>query len=149
MPDSKEFSQRVLERLSEAVKNILHPSFYEHTLREIGIRLGQEVVDHVRPSHATARPFRQEDYLLFGVDEHTLGGIMKWGGNERPGRDFYSALPVWKLAAMIRISVRLSRYVGRDRRDHFGYGKVEICRGPGVPPKECSLTVHLERTLKA
>ena len=30
--------------------------------------------------------------------------------------------------------------------DHFGYGKVEICRGPGVPPKECSLTVHLERT---
>jgi len=149
MDDSREFPQRVLEGLSEAVKNILHPSFYERTLREIGIRLGREVVSQVRRSHATAGPFQREDYLrcLEWMKTH-------WGWNhevkvETKGLVSISIphCPFGKLAAddphLCQIEAGM---LGGIAGDHFNYAKVEICRGPDVPPKECSLTVHLERT---
>jgi DNA-binding CsgD family transcriptional regulator len=149
MDDSKAFPQRVLEGLSEAVKNIFHPSFYERTLREIGMRLGREVVSQVRQSHPAAPPFQREDYLrcLEWMKTH-------WGWNhdvkvETNGLVSISIphCPFGKLAAddphLCQIEAGM---LGGIAGHHFNFAKVEICRGPDVPPKECSLTVHLERT---
>jgi hypothetical protein len=63
MPDPKTLSQRVFEGLSTAMQTISHPSFYEHTLREIGVDLGREVLSNVRQSYLTAPVFHQDDYL--------------------------------------------------------------------------------------
>jgi len=149
MADSKEFAQRILERLSEAVKNILHPSLYERTLREIGVSLGRDVVRHVRPSRAVLRPFHQEDYL------RCLGWMKThWGWNhiiqaETKGLVSVSVphCPFGKLAVedphLCQIEAGL---LGGIAGDYFDYAKVAICRGSDVPPTDCHLTVHLERT---
>lgn len=149
MQDSKEFLQHILERLSGTMKNILHPSFYEHSLREIGVRLGQEVVTHVRPTDATTRLFRQEDYFrcLEWMKRH-------WGWDHEvveatKGRVGISIphCPFGKLPAhdphLCQIEAGM---LGGIAGDHFNYAKVEICRGSGAPPKACSLNVHFERT---
>jgi DNA-binding CsgD family transcriptional regulator len=149
MEDSKEFLQRILEHLSGAMKNILHPSFYEHSLREIGVRLGQEVVSHVRPSDATTRPFRQEDYFrcLEWMKRH-------WGWDHEVAEATKGLIgisiprcPFGKLPAhdphLCQIEAGM---LGGIAGDHFNYAKVEICRGAGAPPKVCSLNVHFERT---
>ena len=149
MEDSKEFLQRILEHLSGAMKNILHPSFYEHSLREIGVRLGQEVVRHVRLTDATTRPFRQEDYLrcLEWINRH-------WGWDHevtaatkgRIGISIshcpFGQLPVHD-PHLCQIEAGM---LGGIAGDHFNYAKVEICRGACAPPKACSLNVHFERT---
>ncbi len=149
MADSKELPQRVLECLSEAVKNILHPFLYERTLREIGVRLGREVVSHVRPSHTTSQPFDQEDYLRCLEWMKTHAGWNHEVTAETPGLVSISIphCPFGKLAAddphLCQIEAGM---LGGIAGDQFHYAKVEICRGPDVPPKECTLTVHLERT---
>lgn len=149
MTGSKEFFQRTLDHLSEAMKNVLHPSFYEYTLRGIGVRLGREVVSHVRPSDATTRPFRQEDYIrcLEWANLH-------WGWDHKAdvatkGRIEISIpqCPFGKLAEenshLCQIEAGM---LGGIAGDHLNYAKVEICRGSGTPPKNCFMTVHLERT---
>lgn len=149
MADPKAFSQRALELISEAVGNILHPSFYERTLREIGVTIGREVVRHVRPSSSTTPPFNQDDYLrcLAWLKTH-------WGWSHdvtaaRNGRVSITIphCPFEKLSVhdphLCQIEAGI---VGGIAGDHFCYGKVEVSRGTGTPPQKCSLTVHLEQT---
>jgi DNA-binding CsgD family transcriptional regulator len=150
MEDSKElFLQRILEHLTGAMKNFLHPSLYEHSLREIGVRLGQEVVRSVQSSDATTQPFRQEDYLrcLKWMNRH-------WGWDHevteaQKGRIGIS-IPHCRFGKCAADNPHICQIeagiLGGIAGNHFGYAKVEIFRGSGVPPKACSLHVHHERT---
>jgi len=152
MADSDTLPQRVLERLLEAVKNILNPSFYEYTLREIGASLGQEIVSHIRPFHPTAAPFRQGDYL------RCLEWMKaEWGWNHEVKMEAKGLInisipycPFDKLTAehphLCQIEAGI---LGGIAGDHFNYGKVEICKGSGMPPQKCSLVVHLEQTARS
>lgn len=152
MDDLKTLQQRALELLSESVRNILHPSFYGRTLLEIGVSLGREVVCHVRRSHTTAALFQQENYLrrLKWMKTH-------WGWNHEIKTATKSLIaisiphcPFGKFAAddphLCQIEAGM---LGGIVGDHFGYAKIEICRGPGVPREGCSLTIHLERTAQS
>lgn len=152
MADDKNFPQRVLEHLLETVKNILHPSFYGRMFREIGIRLGHEAVSHFQRSHATAPPFQLKNYLccLAWLKTH-------WGWNHEvnvatKGRVsiFIPHCPFGQFAVdephLCQIEAGM---LGGIAGDHFGYAKVEVCRGPGMPPNGCSFTIHLERTAQS
>lgn len=149
MPNSKEFLRGILEHLSGTMKNILHPSFYEHSLCEIGVRLGQEVVRHVRPSDATTRPLRQEDYLRCLVWMNRQWGWDHEVTEVTKGRIGISIphCPFGKLPVpdphLCQIEAGM---LGGIAGDHFNYAKVEICRGSSAPHKPCGLNVHLERT---
>ena len=149
MPKLREFVQHILEHLSQAIGNFLHPSFYEHTLREIGVHLGREVVSHFRPSDAATRPFRQEDYL------RCLDWMSRqWGWDHQvdvatKGRIEVS-IPQCPFGNLAENNPHLCQIeagmLGGIAGDHLNFAKVEICRGSGTPPKDCSITVHLERT---
>ncbi|MBX3332163.1 MAG: hypothetical protein KF722_17295 [Nitrospira sp.] len=149
MTDLKALAQHSLERLSEVVKNILHPSFYERTLLDVGVSLGREVVDHVRQSRATAPQLKQEDYLRCLQWMKTHG---EWNHEVKVATKGLISVsiphcPFGRLAAdnpyLCQVEAGM---LGGIAGDHFNYAKVEICRGPDVPPKDCSLIVHLERT---
>ncbi|BFU90638.1 MAG: hypothetical protein NTAFB01_18250 [Nitrospira sp.] len=152
MDDSETLQQRVLELLLESVKSILHPSFYRRTLLAIGVRLGREMAYHVRRSHATAAPLQLENYLrcLKWMKTH-------WGWNHEVKAETEGIISVSiphcqfeKLAAEDPHFCQLEAgMLGGIAEDHFGYAKIEICRGPGVPPKGCSFTIHLERTAQS
>ena len=149
MPDSKEFLQRTLEYLSDAIKHVLHPSFYEYTLREIGVHLGRELVGHVRPSNAATGPFQQGDYLrcLEWANRH-------WGwehkGNVATKGRIGISIPNCPFGNIAKDNSHLCQVeagiLGGIAGDHLNCAKVEICRGPGTPPKDCSITIHLEQT---
>lgn len=152
MIDSKDFPKLALARFSQTIKNILHPSFYEHTLREIGVSLGREVLSHVRRSHATAPLLQQQYYLQCLEWLKTHGGWNHELKVETKSRFeiFIPHCPFGKLGASDPALCQIEAGVlGGIAGDHFGYGKVEIFRGPDTPPKGCSLTVHLERTAQS
>lgn len=149
MPKLREFGQRILGHLSQTIGNLLHPSFYEHSLREVGVCLGQEVVRHVRPSDATTRPFRQEDYL------RCLDWMSRqWGWDHQvdvatKGRIEVSIpqCPFGNLAENNSHICQIEAGIlGGIAGEHLNFAKVAVCRGSGTPPEDCSITVHLERT---
>lgn len=152
MIDSKDFPKRVLARFSQSMKQILHPSFYERILLEVGVSLGREVVSHVRRSHATAPPFQQQDYLqcLEWVKVHEgWNHELKVKTSGQIGISIPHC-PFGKLAASDPVLCQIEAGVlGGIAGDNFGYAKVEICRGSDVPPTGCSLTVHFERTAQS
>lgn len=152
MPASKAFSQRVFEGLSEAVRRILHVSFYEHILREIGVDLGRETLSNFRQSHLTAPAFHQDDYL------RCLGWLKTHWGWDHDVKAATKGLitisiphcPFGKFAAhnphICQIEAGMLEGIAES---HFNYCKVEVCRGAGIPPKDCSLNIHLERTAQS
>lgn len=150
MADPKEFLQQTLEYLSEAMKHVLHPSFYDHMFREIGVRLGREVASHVRPSDAATRPFRQEDYLRYVEWANRHWGWEHKGDVATKGRIGISIpyyCPFGKIAKDNLHPCQIEAGIlGGIAGDLFNCAKVEIFRGPGTPPKDCSITIHLEQT---
>lgn len=152
MAGTKDFLQRVLERLFETMKCLLHPSFYGRMLCEIGVSLGREAIDQIRQSHATASSFKQEDYLRCLQWMKTHGG---WNHEVKVAMKGLISIsiphcPFGKQAADNPYLCQLEAgMLGGIAGDLFGYGKVEICRKPDVPPNGCSLTVHLEQTAQS
>jgi DNA-binding CsgD family transcriptional regulator len=152
MPDPKTLSQRVFEGLSTAMQTIFHPSFYEHTLSEIGVDLGREVLSNVRQSYLTAPVFHQDDYLrcLEWLKTH-------WGWNhdvEVATKGLLNiSIPHCPFETFAVDNPHICQIeagmLGGIAGSHFNYCKVEVCRGDGTPPKDCSLTVHLERTAQS
>ena len=149
MADEKEFLAEILERFTEAVRNLLHPSLYKRTLREIGTDLGRKVAGHVDRPHTASHPFTEEDYLRCGQWMKT-----HWGWNhdmrvQAKGKiDVKIPLcPFGKLATdESQVCQIEAGILGGIAGDQFGYGKVVIQRGSGLPPRDCRLTVYLERT---
>lgn len=149
MTNGKSFAQQVLELFTEAVRTTLHPSLYERMLRDIGSSLGREVIRQVRQSNTVSRAFTREDYLRCGewMKAH-------WGWEhdiriDSPDeiRIHAPTCPFNKLAAEDSLICQVEAAIfGSIAGDQFGYGKVVVERGLGAPPRNCHLTVYLERT---
>lgn len=149
MANFKDFSQRILERLSKTMEDILHPHFCERIFREIGVSLGREMVSHDQRSDTTAPPFKVQSYL------HSLEQMKSRGDWNHEVKLVTKSLinisiplcPFGKLAAdnphFCQIEAGM---LGGIAGDHFGYSKVEIFRSSDVPPRGCSLNVYLEQT---
>jgi RNA polymerase sigma factor (sigma-70 family) len=138
MTDKKSFAQLVLEFFAEAVRTIIHPTFYERMLRDIGSSLGREVLRHVRQSVPAS-----------------CGEWMKahWGWEHEIRIDSPDEIRVlapvcpFKLTAEDSLLCQVEAAIfGSIAADQFGYGKVVVERGAGAPPSHCRLTVYLERT---
>lgn len=148
MAASNELLSYILKQLAGSVKNILHPSLYERTLREIGVQLGREIAKQTERSPTAESPFRQEDYLrCLELMKEQIG----WNHRVTQKTDDRIDLsipqcPFGKLPAEDPHFCQLEAgLLGGIAGDHFNYAKVEVCRGHGVPLKECSLIIHLEQ----
>ncbi len=131
------------------MRNILHPSLYERTLREIRVGLGRDVVDQVCRSRTVQQSSNREDYLRCLT---WLKTSLKWNHVvEAEAKDRIRVhvphCPLGKLSAEDPHFCQLEAgLLGGMAGDLFDYAKVAICRGPDVPPKNCYLTIHIERT---
>ncbi|MDH5194613.1 MAG: helix-turn-helix transcriptional regulator [Nitrospira sp.] len=149
MAASNELLTYILEQLAGSVKNILHPSLYERTLREIGVQLGREIAKQTERAPTAEALFRQEDYLrCLELMKKQIGWNHRITQKAENRIDLsIPQCPFGKLPAEDPHFCQLEAgLLGGIAGDHFSYAKVEICRGQGVPLKNCSLTVHLEQT---
>lgn len=152
MDDVATLSEQILKRLSDAATHVLNASFYRHTLREIGVDLGREVAEHVRRSPATVPVPPQETYLrcLEWINTH-------WGWNlELKGKTkdaVHISVPHCPFGPLTTHSLDFCQIeagmLGGLAGDVCNYGKVTTCQGPGTPPCDCSLTVHLRPTAQS
>lgn len=147
--DSEGWHLHILGRLSETMRNMLHPSLYERTLREIGVGLGRDVVEQVCRSRTVPPSSSQEDFLRC---LRWLKTSLNWHhAVEEVAKDrIRVSIPHCPLGRFAAENPHLCQLeaglLGGIAGDLFDYAKVAIDRGPEVPPTNCYLTVHLERT---
>jgi DNA-binding CsgD family transcriptional regulator len=148
---------QLLKQFAGTLQATLHPALYAQKLREIGKDLGLDLASQVRPSHQHAH--RQADPLRAKQDyQRWLDWVnTQWGGAYRPQfetphkvRVDVPRCPFKDLATDDPTICQLEAALfGGVAGEYFGYAKVALARGAGTPPRDCRLTLYLERTPEA
>lgn len=150
MVQERDLLQQTLGALLTSLRTTLHSSLVERMYRSIGVQLGRQVCERYRLVHGLSRPLsskREYGRCLQSLEE-SLGWPCRATEEAADWVRFEIAqCPFGSGASSATDFCRLtSGLFGGVAADQFGYAKVCLQRGQGIPPRNCCITVYIRHT---
>lgn len=150
MLNDKDFSQLALGEIAKRMQSMIHPVLYERMMREVGSDIGRQLAGKTPTPSCQSHPLTQEDYSQYREWlKSACGWVSDIAVNESTStidvcvpRCPFGNLPLSN-PHLCHLEAGL---FGGVAGDQFGYAKTSIARGPGNPPGNCRLSIHLEQT---
>ncbi len=141
--------QATLRGILDSVGAILHPSAIRQALRQIGVKLGRQASEQYRLVNGVSDPLSRKDYARCLV---SLKELWRWEcvlldetANSLSLR--IPSCPFGNSAASgSELCALTSALLGGIAADQFGYAKVCLKRGCGIPPQNCRVTIYIRKT---
>lgn len=144
-----ELLEATLGAILDSVAGLLHPRTLGQLAREIGMKLGRQANEGFRLTKGVCQPFSRRDYVRCMQSLKELWGwecaILEESANSL---SIGIAVCPFGHSAVCRAHVceLASGILGSIAAEQFGYAKVCIKQGCGVPPRNCCATIYIRET---